>query len=259
MSSLLYLGGILVATSGLICACSVAENHLLYYPTPEVARTGARAVRIECAGATLKIWELHPDRDAALLYFGGNAEDVGANLGDFDTVFADRAVYLVNYRGYGGSTGRPSEAALTADAATVYDSLRSRHARIAVIGRSLGSGVAVALASERPVERLILITPFDSIANVAADHFRPFPVRLLVRDRYDSARRIGRVSAPTLVVVAEHDEVVWRARSDALFAAITPSLRYTLLVPGATHNDVSSSPIYYPSLREFLYPALPSR
>lgn len=252
MQSLLYLGGILVAACALLCACSVAENHLLYFPTPEVARPGVHALHIECAGATLKVWELHAEREAALLYFGGNAEDVSANLGDFDTAFADRAVYLVNYRGYGGSTGRPSEAALTLDAAVVYDWVRARHSRVAVIGRSLGSGVAVALASERPVERLVLVTPFDSIAKVAADHFRPLPVGLLVRDRYDSERRIGRVSAPILVIVAEHDEVVFRARSDALIAAITPSLRRTLLLPGATHNDVSSSPLYYPSLREFL-------
>jgi uncharacterized protein len=256
MSATLRLVLVAASTYGLVCVLLyLAQNRLLYLPTPEVAYPGAHSWRLERGAATLKVWELHGAARPAVMYFGGNAEDVGANIPDFDAAFPDRAIYLVNYRGYGGSTGRPAEAALLADAAAVYDSLSSRHAPIAVIGRSLGSGVAVALAADRRVERLILVTPFDSIANVAADHYRLLPVRALVRDRYDSAARSGRVTAPTLVVIAEHDEVVFRARSDALLAAIPPSLRRTLLVPGATHNDVQLSPIYYPSLRAFLYRA----
>ena len=230
----------------------LAQDRLLYLPTPEVAHPGARAWRLELGAVTLKVWELHGGAAPAVIYFGGNAEDVGANIADFDAAFPERAVYFVNYRGYGGSTGRPSEEALTSDAVAIYDSLSAHHHTIAVIGRSLGSGVAVALAASRPVERLILVTPFDSIANVAADHFPWLPVRALVRDRYDSLRRIGKVSAPTLVVVAEHDEVVFRARSDALSAAIPRALRHTLLVVGATHNDVSFHPEYLAGLREFL-------
>lgn len=252
------LHAILVAGAiyALICILLyLAQDRLLYLPTPEVAHAGARALSIGRGAAVLRVWELHAAARPALIYFGGNAEDVGANIADFDAAFPGRAVYLVNYRGYGGSTGRPSEAALTADAEALYDSLRGDHDPIAVIGRSLGSGVAVALAARRPVERLILVTPFDSIANVAADHFPWLPVRALIRDRYDSLRRIGAVHSPTLVVVAEHDEVVFRSRSDALIAAITPSLRHTVIVAGATHNDVSLYPRYLQSLSEFLYRA----
>jgi uncharacterized protein len=237
------------------CVLYFLQDRLLYMPTPEVAHPGVQSLRIERGEATLKVWELHGAARPAVIYFGGNAEDVGANIPDFDAAFPDRAIYLVNYRGYGGSTGRPSEAALVADAGAIYDSVSAQHAPIAVIGRSLGSGVAVALAAERPVERLILVTPFDSIANVAADHYRLLPVRALVRDRFDSAARIARVSVPALVVIAEHDEVVFRARSDALLAAMQPALQHTLLVPGATHNDVQLSPLYYPALRAFLYRA----
>lgn len=256
MRVILYAALLAAAVYVLICALLyAAQDRLLYLPTPEVAHPGVPALRLRHAAATLKVWELHGAARPALLYFGGNAEDVGANIADFDAAFPGRAVYLVNYRGYGGSTGRPSEGALICDAEAIYDSLRAHHEPIAVIGRSLGSGVAVALAASRPVERLILVTPFDSIANVAADHFPWLPVRMLIRDRYDSLQRIGSVRSSTLVVVAEHDEVVLRARSDALIAALAPALRQTHLVPGATHNDVSAYPDYYPALREFLYRA----
>jgi pimeloyl-ACP methyl ester carboxylesterase len=253
---ILYAGLVASAIYGLVCVLLyVAQDRLLYLPTPEVTHPGVHALRIGRGAATLKVWELHGAAQPALIYFGGNAEDVGANIADFDAVFPERAVYLVNYRGYGGSTGRASEAALISDAEAIYDSLRMHHDPIAVIGRSLGSGVAVALAARRPVERLILVTPFDSIANVAADHLPWLPVRWLVRDRYDSLQRLGAVHSATLVVVAEHDEVVLRARSDALIAALPAPLRHTLLVAGATHNDVSFYPAYNQSLREFLYRA----
>ena len=256
MRAVLYAG--LLVASGYVLLCVLlylAQDRLLYLPTPDLPRPGVRALHLERGAASLKVWELHGAMQPALIYFGGNAEDVGANIPDFDAAFPERAVYLVNYRGYGGSTGRPSEAALTADAAAIYDSVRAQHDPIAVIGRSLGSGVAVALAARRPVERLVLVTPFDSIANVAADHFPWLPVRPLIRDRFDSLQRIGEVRSPVLVVVAERDEVVFRARSDALIATIPPPLRHTLLVPGATHNDVSFYPAYFQSLRAFLYRA----
>lgn len=256
MRVVLHAALLAAAIYGLVCLLLyLAQDRLLYLPPPEATRPGVSALRIGRGAATLKVWELHGAAQPALLYFGGNAEDVGANIVDFDAAFPERAVYLVNYRGYGGSTGRPSEDALLGDAEAIYDSLRVHHGPIAVIGRSLGSGVAVALAARRPVERLVLVTPYDSIANVAADHFPWLPVRSLIRDRYDSLRRIGAVQVPTLLVIAERDEVVFRDRSDALIAAVSPSLRHTLLVAGATHNDVSAYPEYLRSLREFLYRA----
>lgn len=252
MKTLVYAGGALIVIYVALCALLyVLQDRLLYMPTPDIARPGAHALVLTCGDASLKVWVLHRDARAALLYFGGNAEDVGANLPDFDAMFPDRAVYLVNYRGYGGSTGRPSEAALISDAEAIYDWVAARHDRIAAFGRSLGSGVAVALAASRPVERLILVTPYDSMTNVAADHYPWVPVRWLLKDRYDSLLRIDKVRAPVLAVVAEHDEVILRARSDALIAAIPSGGRHTLLVAGAAHNDVGAFPAYLQKLRKF--------
>ena len=105
----------------------------------------------------------------------------------FRAAFPDRSLFLVNYRGYGGSSGQPSEAALFADALAIFDHVRREHSEIAVMGRSLGSGVAVLVASERPVEQLVLVTAFDSLVNVAREYLRWLPVGRLLRDRYDSA------------------------------------------------------------------------
>ncbi|MFM2003805.1 MAG: hypothetical protein RI963_3231, partial [Planctomycetota bacterium] len=118
-----------------------------------------------------------PGQDAlpagAVIYFGGNAEEVDRSADDYAAAFPRHAIYLMNYRGYGGSQGGPSKAALHRDAAALYEYVASRHGTIVVIGRSLGSGVAVRLAVSNRVDRLILITPFDSIVNVARGLF-PF-------------------------------------------------------------------------------------
>ena len=247
-----YLLLALAVYIGLCLLLYSRQDRLLYFPSAESNHPGVTALRIVSGDAVLKVWCIHADASAALLYFGGNAEDVAANLHDFDTAFTDRAVYLVNYRSYGGSTGTPSEAALIADAQAVYDALRLRHPRVAVMGRSLGSGVATALAATRPVEKLILATPYDSIADVAADHFRWFPVRWLIKDRFDSTRRMKHLRAPVLVIIAGRDEVIFRPRSDALAAVIPPPLRRVLLIREATHNDIGLYPAYLQGTRDFL-------
>ena len=136
MSAALRLALIAASTYALGgCTLYLLQDRLLYRPTPEVARPGVPSVTLDRGTAVLKVWQLHAAARPALIYFGGNAEDVGANIPDFDAAFADRAVYLVNYRGYGGSTGRPSEAALIGDAEAVYDFVSRRHEPIAVMGR----------------------------------------------------------------------------------------------------------------------------
>lgn len=234
------------------CLLYFMQQRLLYFPTSESSPPGYSAERIPSGPAVLKVWSIRPGMRKAVLYFGGNGEDVAGNLPQFDRWFADRAVYLMNYRGYGGSTGVPAEAALIADAQSVYDLIAPRHSQVAVIGRSLGSGVATALAISRPVERTILITPFDSIANVAADLYRWAPVRWLIKDPYDSARRITAIRSPVLVLIASRDEVIPRARSDALAEAIPVQLRHVEVIEGATHNDIGEYPQYEVALRRFL-------
>ena len=120
------------------------------------------------------------------------------------------------------------------------------------MGRSLGSGVAVYVASRRPVDRLVLVTAFDSLVNVARAHLRFLPVGLLMRDRYESASRAHEVKAPVLMVVAAEDEIVPRARSEALAAAFAPGQVQVRVLQGMTHNSVDLVPAYFQSVREFL-------
>ncbi|MGH8480983.1 MAG: alpha/beta hydrolase [Nevskiaceae bacterium] len=230
------LTAIALVFAGVCVLMFLAQRALLYYPVGGGPPAGAERLEVRSGDATVRVWARGVPGAGALIYFGGNAEDVGMNFAPFATALPGRALYLVNYRGYGGSSGSPSERALFDDALAVYDQVQARHPAVAVAGRSLGSGVAVHLASRRPVSRLVLVTPFDSIENVAAGIYPFLPVRLLLLDKFDSASRVAAVRAPTLVVIAERDEVIPRARTDALVAKFPAEQVRVEVVRGATHN-----------------------
>jgi len=236
----------------LCCVLYVMQDRLLYFPTPEGHPTGGTPLVVQSGDVALKIWQLHAQSRDALLYFGGNAEDVAAKISEYEAIFPDRAVYLVHYRGYGGNRGVPSEKLLVADALAIYDAIAPRYRRVVVMGRSLGSGVATALATARPVEKVILVTPYDSIAKVAADHYGWAPVRWLVKDSFDSVRRMKDVRAPVLALIAGRDDVILQPRSDALVAAIPSTLRHVKVFPYANHNDINLQPGYREVMQTFL-------
>jgi pimeloyl-ACP methyl ester carboxylesterase len=237
--------------AGLCVLMFFTQRSQIYFPVGESDAPGAQPLVVATADAAIKVWTVQRAGRVALLYFGGNAEDVGASIGRFADRMPAISHYFVNYRGYGGSTGRPSEQALVDDAVLLYDRLRSAYEEIFVVGRSLGSGVAVQLASEREVARLVLVTPFDSLVGVARAHFGWLPVGLLMSDRYESASRAAALPARTLVVIAEADEIIPRERSDALVAAFGSRPR-VLVLQGAGHNEVDLDPRYLEELAKFL-------
>ena len=238
---------------GVLCAwVFVTQRGQIYFPTPVSAAPGVEVLWVESQGERIKVWTVPRPGGRALLYFGGNAEDVAGNVYLFAEAFPDRSLYLVNYRGYGGSSGRPSESGLVADALAVFDRVQRQHAEVAVMGRSLGSGIAVQLAAVRPVERLVLVTAFDSLVNVAREYFRWLPVGLLMRDRFESARRAAEVSTPVLMVIAGEDEIIPRERSKALAAAFQPAQVSVVVVPAVGHNTLDVSPLYLRTVAAFL-------
>jgi uncharacterized protein len=155
----------------------------------------------------------------------------------------------MHYRGYGGSAGTPSEAALVADALMLFDRVHADHPRITVVGRSLGSGVAVQLAAARPVAQLVLVTPYASLLELGVAQFPFLPVRWLMRDRFESARHAPRVTAPTRLVVAEHDEVIPRRSSEALHQSFRDGVATLRVLAGTGHNTVSLHPAYQRALK----------
>lgn len=245
--------GIVVAVYALLCAWVYArQRSMIYYPVPERAAAAGEALTLPVAGAVLRIWTVRRPGSRALIYFGGNAEDVSASLDEFARAIPERSLYFVNYRGYGGSTGAPTEAALVADALAIFDTLHKDHDEIAVVGRSLGSGVAVQLAAARPVSKLVLVTPFDSLARVGQGAMPWLPVALLMQDRYESTRFAPQVTCPTLLLVAAKDAVIPPAHATALLAAFAAGRARAVEVPGAGHNDIQLWPQYHRDIAGFL-------
>lgn len=245
---------LLAVLAAYVATCAwlfVVQRSQIYFRTPE-SHYPAPSVRLDSEGESIKVWEVVRNGPEALVYFGGNAEDVAGNIPRFQAAFPGRSLYLVNYRGYGGSTGRPTESALYRDAITVFDHARARHQRVAVMGRSLGSGVAMYLATQRDVKRLVLVTPFDSLAKVGQSHFRFLPVSLLMLDKYDAASRVADVRAAALLVIAGDDEIIPRARTDALAAAFPPAQVQVAVIAHMTHNSLDLSPDYLRSVQAFL-------
>ncbi len=243
-----------VAIYAAFCAFMYAtQRNSIYFPTTEVHIADVEDMRLASDGETLKIWHLaNADVSDAIIYFGGNAEDVSGNIPDYMTMFPRHDVYIVNYRGFGGSTGSPTEAGLYRDALAVFDEIRSRYTDISVIGRSLGSGVATYLAAARDIDNLILVTPFDSLENIAKRAMPILPVSLLLKDKFDSVGRVADITAPVLVVIAENDDIISRQRSDALVAAFPESQVSVDIIADTAHNTVSLSPRYTSVLSMFL-------
>jgi len=234
---------------GVCAALFVFQRALIYFPQPSTVGGSAAMFTMPVPGAELLVSVRPHAGPKALIYFGGNAEDVSFNLPSFSSAFPEHALYLLHYRGYGGSTGKPSEESLHADAQALFDKVHRDHAEIAVVGRSLGSGVAVRLASRRPAARLVLVTPYDSIQEIAVHRFPYFPIRWLLTDKFESWRDAPKIQISTLLVGAEYDEVIPRASTERLLAAFKPGTATLVFIPEASHNTISNTPRYLDALR----------
>ena len=227
----------------------LAQRSFIYFPQSKSPTGNSPTLTLEFEGAILLVSTRPRAGQDAVIYFGGNAEDVSRSLPTLADAFPERSLYALNYRGYGGSTGKPSEAAIISDALRLFDRIHADHPHIVVIGRSLGSGVAIHVASERPVERLVLVTPYDSLLNIAATQFRYFPLSWLMLDKFESWRYAPKVTAATQLLVAQNDEVIPLASSEALYKHLPHSLAILTIIPGVGHNTISESSEYIPDLR----------
>ncbi len=245
--------------AGICLLVFLLQGRMLFFPRNSDSYAVTQLERwqrtIESSEATLSGWFI-PARDPSnaplVFYFGGNAEDVSVTSLEVSQQL-DGNLVLMNYRGYGGSEGSPSETALFFDALLVYDTLvdtTPHNGKIAAIGRSLGSGVAVHLASRRKIDAIVLVTPYDSIRNVARRLFSWLPVSLLIRHPFDSIALAPDFDIPALFLVAEHDEVIPPPHAQLLAASWGGSTRW-VSIKGATHNSIGGEE-YWVSIREFL-------
>ena len=239
-----------VAYGALVGSLYVFQRQLLYFPDktrPELAglaELGVREVRLTTAdGLSLLSWYLPPqERRPVICYFHGNGGHIGYRAQRLRRFARDGfGVLMVEYRGYGGNPGTPSEAGLYADARAALDFLK-REARgpprPVLYGESLGAAVAVRLAAERDVAALILEAPPTSVAEVAQYHYPFVPAALLVRDRFDSLSRIAAVKAPILVLQGDRDTIVPPRFGRALFYA-APEPKEGWFSPEAGHEDLA--------------------
>lgn len=236
--------------AGLVAALYLTQRSLMYFPDP-VRRSPASAglpqaeeVELRASdGVRLYAWHIPPVPGWPLiLYFQGNGGGLDLRARRFGQLAAEGfGLLALSYRGYGGSGGTPSEAGLLRDAAAAYAFAAARYPaeRIVVWGESLGTGVAVALAAEQPVGRVLLESPFTSTADVAAAIYFFVPVRLLMQDQFRSDLRVVGVTAPVLVLHGERDVTVPIRFGERLYALIRAPKRFVRL-PEAGHNDHDS-------------------
>jgi pimeloyl-ACP methyl ester carboxylesterase len=237
---------------GICLAMFLFQRSLLYYPQPRAVTAPESTLVLHVPGSEL-IVTVRPHSGAkAIIYFGGNGEDVSANLEGFSRAFPDHALFLLHYRGYGGSTGQPSEQAISSDAVALFKSVYAQHTQVALIGRSLGSGVAIRLASEVRASRLILVTPYDSIEEIAAAAYPYVPVRLLLLDRYESWKYAPAIAIPTTLIAAQNDEVIPRASTAKLFARFRPGVASMKVIAGVGHNDIGEQGEYLKAIQAAL-------
>ena len=255
MSSIVSILKLLVVVYlGLGTYLYIKQRSFVYFPTAEYQDNHGQVLNLLSNDEQLKIWVLNPNKANAIFYFGGNAESVEYNIQPFQTWFPNHTLYIMNYRGYGGSTGSPTEAALYADALALYDKVSTLHKSISIIGRSLGSGVATYLGANREVKQFALVTPYDSVANVAQAAYPMYPMSLLFKDKYDSISRAQQIHAKVLLIIAENDEMIPRKHSNNLADALLEAnveVEIELLM-GATHNSFSEDRHYKESLQNFM-------
>src|SRR5437016_5462496 len=268
------LVALMVGAGGAIATGCVAplleplEPQLVFRPRAldeEYARTVAHARRIEEVRVTtpdgmhLHGWLRHPEhwtpghRHGLVIVYGG----IGQEISEFAALAHTGAEWgwlAINYRGFGLSEGSPNERAVLDDAKRIYDWALARPdvdgANIVVLGRSLGTYVAIAVAAARTVRAAILATPFDSAAALGEEHYR-VPLAWLLQNRYNPALMAPMVSAPALFLLAEKDEVT-PVKNGLALARRWGGIVKTVLVSGAGHSGLENREEFWHSIGEFL-------
>jgi fermentation-respiration switch protein FrsA (DUF1100 family) len=243
LAAVVYFGGLAVL---------FFKQRSMLFPIPTVTRTAPEAAGfpeaeeralVTADGEKVIVWHVPAKPGhAVILYFPGNGDFLAGRVSRFKAMTSDgTGLVALSYRGYAGSSGAPSERGILQDAAAAYAFTMVRYPpdRIVAWGFSLGTGVAVALAAERPIDKLILEAPYTSTVDVAGSMLRIVPVSLLMRDQFHSDRRILRVSAPLLIMHGDSDPAIPIAFGERLFGLAHEPKRFVRF-PGGGHDNLDS-------------------
>jgi uncharacterized protein len=237
--------------AGLVATLYLTQRSLMYFPdtvstTPaQAGLPEAREVPLTASdGVRISVWSVAPrDDKPVIVYFHGNGGALRLGVPRFrKLVGSGIGLVALEYRGYGGNAGTPTERGLIADgnAAYVFAAAHYPAKQIVLWGQSLGSGIAVAIAAKRSVGRLILEAPFTSAAALAGLHYRYMPTQLLIKDQFRSDRRIGKVTAPLLILHGAHDQVTPYAMGERLFELANEPKHIVRFLDGG-HDDLDAN------------------
>lgn len=246
---------------GVPAAAWLAQDSLIFFPQPltstlHLPPQAAPLVVSAADGTRLAGWILEGDAKPApaVIYFGGNAEEVSQTLAE-PRWPRDWSIVAVNYRGYGTSQGKPGARELEADALAIYDAVARRDGvdpkRIVVFGRSLGTAIATHVAAERPVAGAVLASPYDSLSAVGHHHYPFLPVSLLLKHRFDAETNARRCRMPMLTIVASSDSIIPAARSQALYDTWAGPKTWEV-VPDSDHNSLGATAAFWDAVTTFL-------
>ncbi len=236
------------------------QDKLIFFPpSPQAdlyASVSKNAISFDSAGEKHHGWNIkvNEEKNITVIYFGGNAQDV-VQLNFEAKKFNIHQLIAVNHPGYGESTGVPSQKSLYESALQVYDwaikEYQLKPQNIIIMGRSLGSSVATYLAAKRESKGLILITPFDSVENIAANQYKYFPVKLLMRHAFPTIEYINQVEVPTLMLAAEKDEMIASENLKNLMQATNENQKL-VEYSHVGHNTIQESDSYYQDINKFI-------
>jgi uncharacterized protein len=259
--------GVLFGVFVVLSLISMFQEKLIFFPQPLSNEEAAAIAKMYPHAESIAIrtsdnviirgWFVKNSKLPAaplIIYFGGNAEELSYLVHEAEK-FDGWSLALINYRGYGLSEGKPAEKNLCNDAIAVYDYFVKRadvnSGKIVVMGRSLGTGIAVSLASMRKVRGLILVSPFDSLLSVAKELYPFLPVKLLLTQRFDSIAKAPLITAPLLAIVASNDTIIRRRHSERLVEKWGGP--YSLVtIEDVDHNAISDSALYWKEIQHFL-------
>lgn len=253
----ILLGAVLLLYCAALLYLYMQQEVMIFFPDPVSAENRERyesyATSFEVNGHSLSGWYLPGSEDEVIVYYGGNATELSERIEDLRRL-GDYSLLLVNYRGYGDSSGEPSEQAMKDDALSILDQATLRFDfnpdQVVLMGRSLGSGVAAHVAARRDTLGLVMITPYDSITAVAGDRYPIFPVSGLLRHPFRTLEDIDQVEEPTLFIKAETDTTIPHQHTDNLVSH-WQSPHEVITLPG-THGNVVSTEIFDRTVRDFI-------